>query len=63
MYLGFVLIGLAAAIGANSMWFLVATVVLALLLQFLVIIPEERYLSAAFGKTYDDYLRSTGRWL
>lgn len=63
MYLSLLLVGLAAAIGANSVWFLAATAALALLLELLVIRPEERYLSAAFGATYDDYRRSTRRWL
>ncbi len=62
MYLSFVLIGLAAAIAVNSIWFLAATAVLALLLDVLVIRPEERFLSASFGRAYDDYRRSTRRW-
>jgi protein-S-isoprenylcysteine O-methyltransferase Ste14 len=63
MYLSFVLIGLAAAIATNSIWFAVATAVLALLLELLVIRPEERYLASRFGSTYEEYRRSTRRWL
>ena len=63
IYLGglVVLIGLAV-IFANG-WLLVATPVVAVLLDRVVIGPEERHLEARFGADYRAYRARTRRWL
>jgi protein-S-isoprenylcysteine O-methyltransferase Ste14 len=33
------------------------------LLRWGAVLPEERYLAAKFGATYDDYTRRVRRWL
>jgi protein-S-isoprenylcysteine O-methyltransferase Ste14 len=63
MYLGLVLLGLGLATATNALWLLVATVVLAALLDRAVINPEDRILSARFGDTYAEYARRTRRRL
>ena len=63
IYLAFSLFQLGIAIWANSLW-LVATLVVAVALIHLVVIPkEEQYLERRFGAEYLDYKRSVRRWL
>jgi protein-S-isoprenylcysteine O-methyltransferase Ste14 len=63
IYVAFLLVVLAAVVGANTGWMLVALVVLFLLLEFGVVRREERYLAAKFGRDYDDYRARVRRWL
>jgi protein-S-isoprenylcysteine O-methyltransferase Ste14 len=62
IYVAFLLVVLASAIGANTGWMLIALVVLFLLLEFGVVRREERYLAAKFGREYDDYRARVRRW-
>ena len=63
MYTGMTLQYLGIAVCLNSGWaFLLLPVVLFLLYHF-VIRREERYLSDAFGDTYDDYRARVKRWV
>ena len=63
IYVG-ALIGLIGfAVAANSLWFLVALVVIFLVLQFGVIAREEAYLTRKFGQTYLDYKAQVRPWL
>jgi protein-S-isoprenylcysteine O-methyltransferase Ste14 len=43
-------------------WTLVLLGPAAVACQHLLILPEERYLRATFGATYDAYVRRVGRW-
>lgn len=63
IYVGFLIVVIAAAIGFNSWWVLLSIVPLFLLLQFGVVLREETYLSAKFGAVYDDYRRRVRRWI
>jgi protein-S-isoprenylcysteine O-methyltransferase Ste14 len=63
IYIAFLFVVVAFAVAANSAWFLVSGVALFVLLHFGVVKREERYLSAKFGSTYDDYRRHVRRWL
>jgi protein-S-isoprenylcysteine O-methyltransferase Ste14 len=63
MYTGMTLLYLGIAVLLNSGWaFLLLPVVLFLLHRF-VISREERYLSEAFGDTYDAYRARVKRWV
>ena len=63
IYLAFSLLHLGIAIWANSLW-LAATLVVAILVMALVVIPrEERYLERRFGADYLDYKNSVRRWI
>jgi protein-S-isoprenylcysteine O-methyltransferase Ste14 len=63
IYLAFSLLQLGIALGVNSLW-LVITLIPALLLMALVVIPrEEAYLEARFPAEYLRYKKSVRRWL
>jgi protein-S-isoprenylcysteine O-methyltransferase Ste14 len=63
MYLALVLLLLALSVGLPSIWFLLASVILVLLLNRLAIVPEERYLEQEFGDRYTDYQARVRRWI
>jgi protein-S-isoprenylcysteine O-methyltransferase Ste14 len=63
MYLGLMLIYLGMALIFGNWWTIILIPVLFLLIQYFVILPEEKYLSRAFGKAYADYKEKTGRWI
>ena len=63
IYVGFLTVVIAFAVGVNSVWVLVSIVPLFLLFHFGVVRPEERYLSAKFGSAYDEYRRRVRRWV
>ena len=63
IYLAFSIFQLGIASWVNSLW-LVATLLAAVALMVLVVIPrEERYLERRFGADYLEYKRSVRRWL
>ncbi|HWC53312.1 MAG TPA: isoprenylcysteine carboxylmethyltransferase family protein [Chitinophagaceae bacterium] len=53
--------GLAFLVG--NWWTLVLLPILAIVVTALVILPEERYLERAFGKSYIEYKAKVRRWL
>jgi protein-S-isoprenylcysteine O-methyltransferase Ste14 len=63
IYIAFLLIVLALAVGANSVWLLLSAITLFVFLHFGVVKPEEHYLSTKFGSIYDDYYRRVRRWV
>ena len=63
IYVGFLIVVLAAAVALNSLWIALSVAVLFLLLHFGVVRPEERYLAGKFGSAYDDYRRRVPRWI
>ena len=63
IYLAFSLLHLGLAIWIDSLW-LVGTLIAALAVMALVVIPrEERYLERKFGTEYLDYKAAVRRWL
>jgi protein-S-isoprenylcysteine O-methyltransferase Ste14 len=63
IYLAFSLFQLAIAVWVNSPW-LVLTLLAAVALMSLVVIPrEERYLEARFPSEYSSYKAAVRRWL
>lgn len=63
IYLGEVLILLAAAELTKNVWYIVAAASLAVLVTMLQILPEERHLEARFGEAYRAYKARTRRWI
>lgn len=63
MYLG--MVGLLAGLGItfSSLWFLLAALVLWAVLHHGAVLPEERYMLEKFGSPYEEFLRTTRRWL
>ncbi|MFL5462086.1 MAG: methyltransferase family protein, partial [Gemmatimonadales bacterium] len=63
IYLAFSLLQFGIALWVNSVW-LVVTLVVAVAVMALVVIPrEERYLEARFPSEYPSYKASVRRWL
>jgi len=63
LYISLLLVMLGFTILARSWWFLGAAPILAVLLNYLVILPEEHYLSGLFGEDYAAYCRRVRRWV
>jgi protein-S-isoprenylcysteine O-methyltransferase Ste14 len=63
LYLGSVLVFLGLALTLNMLWALAALLLSIILCLYVLIIPEERYLAAKFGKEYKAYMASVRRWL
>jgi len=63
MYLALVVLLLATTILFQSVWLLLATIGLWLVLDRMIAVPEEKYLEAEFGDRFQDYKSQVGRWL
>ncbi|RZS68748.1 protein-S-isoprenylcysteine O-methyltransferase Ste14 [Agromyces ramosus] len=63
LYLGLIALDAALALLWPSFWALVLTPVGVVALWWGAIRPEERYLSAKFGREYDAYRARVRRWL
>jgi len=63
MYLSLCVLHLALGFLFNSWIMLLAALPLAAVLNFGVIVREERYLAAKFGEEYLAYLRTVRRWI
>jgi protein-S-isoprenylcysteine O-methyltransferase Ste14 len=63
IYLGEVLLLLFAAEITQSIWFVGAALLFAVLVTVLQIVPEERHLEAAFGEEYLEYKARSRRWI
>jgi protein-S-isoprenylcysteine O-methyltransferase Ste14 len=63
MYVAFLAFVGAVTVGRNTLWGIVAVVALFVILHFGVVKREERYLSAKFGATYEEYRQTVRRWI
>ena len=63
LYLASVIVFFGIALTLNILWALVTLLVSIVLCHHILIIPEEKYLAAKFGKEYKDYVASVHRWL
>jgi protein-S-isoprenylcysteine O-methyltransferase Ste14 len=63
LYLASVIVFFGIALTLNMLWALVTLLVSIILCYYILIIPEEKYLSARFGKEYQEYVASVHRWL
>jgi protein-S-isoprenylcysteine O-methyltransferase Ste14 len=63
IYLGMVLLSAGIAFAADSVWILIVTAALALILKKGVIEAEETYLERKFGTSYLDYKSRVRRWI
>lgn len=62
IYIGLTVIYLGAALAVASWWPLLLLPVLLALMNYGVILREERYLAAKFGDAYHEYRRRVRRW-
>ena len=63
IYLAMVLFGIGFAFATVNPWILLTTAIMSALLHFLVIRPEEKYLSARFPTEYEAYKLKVRRWI
>ena len=63
LYLARTLLYVALALVMDTPWPLLTLVPLLFLVHYGVVLPEERYLTARFGHTYEDYQTRVRRWL
>ena len=61
--IAFLLVVLAFAFFANSLWFIVTDGLLFCLLHFGVVKREENYLAQKFGDAYREYCCQVRRWI
>jgi protein-S-isoprenylcysteine O-methyltransferase Ste14 len=62
LYLACVIIFLGLALALNMLWALMGLLLSVILCHYLLILPEERYLTAKFGEEYEQYMASVHRW-
>jgi len=62
LYLGSVIVLLGFVLTLNIFWALGTLLVSVVLCHYILIIPEEQYLAAKFGKEYEEYIASVHRW-
>jgi len=63
IYVGALIGMVGAAVALDSLWFLVALVVIWVVLRYGVIAREETYLERKFGQPYLEYKSKVRRWL
>jgi protein-S-isoprenylcysteine O-methyltransferase Ste14 len=63
LYLGAVITLLGLALALNMLWALGMLVLSIIICHYVLIIPEERYLTVKFGQEYAEYTASVHRWL
>ena len=63
IYLADVMILLGLAELTKNIWLVGLSLVFAVLVTRLAILPEERHLKARFGARWDDYAATTRRWI
>jgi len=63
MYLGLLLLYAGLALLTGNWWTLMLIPLLMLIVTQLIIKPEERYLSRAFGEPYGSYKEKVRRWI
>lgn len=63
IYVSMVLLVLGLGIWSNSLWFVVLAAIAGVLLNYGVIVREERYLERKFGGEYEAYRSRVRRWL
>ena len=63
LYLGSVIVFSGIALTLNIFWILVMLLPSIIICLYVLIIPEEQYLTAKFGEEYKEYITSVPRWL
>ncbi len=63
LYVAVVLLILGAGVWVNSLWIWLMVAPLVLVMNFVVIGPEERHLERRFGRDYLEYKQAVRRWL
>ena len=63
MYVGITLVVLGIGFGFDNLWISLCAPIALLMVHFIAVRPEERYLSDKFGESYRTYLSQVRRYL
>jgi protein-S-isoprenylcysteine O-methyltransferase Ste14 len=63
MYAGLIFVYLGLALQFGNWWTLILLPFLIAVITYLVIRPEEKYLTRAFGEAYTNYKKKVRRWI
>jgi protein-S-isoprenylcysteine O-methyltransferase Ste14 len=63
MYVGLTCILVGLGLALNNLWFSLLAVVALLVVHFIAVLPEEKYLNQKFGRNYEDYRRKVRRYI
>jgi protein-S-isoprenylcysteine O-methyltransferase Ste14 len=63
MYVGVTVIQIGLGVAFNNLWIALFAPLSLLTVHFVAVLPEERYLSEKFGKSYRTYLTQVRRYL
>jgi len=63
MYLGVTLVVLGLGLAANNLWISLFAFPALMIVHFIAVLPEEKYLSEQFGESYRAYVAQVRRYL
>jgi protein-S-isoprenylcysteine O-methyltransferase Ste14 len=63
MYVGLTCIQVGLGLALNNLWFSLLAAVALLIVHFIAVLPEERYLKEKFGSSYEEYRTRVGRYI
>lgn len=63
IYLAFCTVTIGLGLFFSHIWLLLSALPSCILVYYLAILPEERYLTAKFGDEYREYLQRVRRWI
>jgi protein-S-isoprenylcysteine O-methyltransferase Ste14 len=63
IYVGVIFVVISIGILLNSIWITLSALLVAFLLHFVLVLPEEEYLTRLFREQYRSYKANTRRWV
>lgn len=63
LYLGIIITLIGIGVIFSNFWYVLLSIPLGLVIHFVLVLPEERYLFELFGKDYKAYTKNVRRWL
>jgi protein-S-isoprenylcysteine O-methyltransferase Ste14 len=63
MYVGVTLFVIGLGLAVNNLWISLFAAPALLVVHFIAVLPEERYLAAKFGESYRSFLAQVRRYL
>jgi protein-S-isoprenylcysteine O-methyltransferase Ste14 len=63
MYVGLACILVGLGLALNNLWFLLLAAVALLVVHFIAVLPEEKYLNEKFGSSYKEYRTKVRRYI
>lgn len=63
IYFGLVLVLPGLGLAFDIIWWIILTIPMVLIMQWALVVPEERYLVKELGSDYEQYTRKVRRWV